>query len=94
MILIDATTMWQCETCYWHGKTGCSSPIYCENGEGYRPSIDKLKQIDAEPVVHGHWIICSDGYYPYCSKCKQEPGGKNMTNYCPHCGAKMDEEEH
>lgn len=47
--------------------------------------------IDAEPVRHGHWVICSDGYYPYCSKCKQEPSGKSMTNYCPNCGAKMDE---
>lgn len=53
--------------------------------------IDSAPTIDAEPVRHGHWVICSDGYYPYCSKCKQEPGGKNMTNYCPNCGAKMDE---
>lgn len=48
--------------------------------------------IDAEPVRHGHWVICSDGYYPYCSKCKQEPDGKNMTNYCSNCGAKMMDE--
>lgn len=53
--------------------------------------IDDAPTIDAEPVRHGHWVICSDGYYPYCSKCKQEPSGKNMTNYCPNCGAKMDE---
>ena len=54
--------------------------------------IECAPEVDAVEVVHGHWIICSDGYYPYCSKCKQEPDGKNMTNYCPNCGAKMDEE--
>lgn len=52
---------------------------------------DCAPTVDVEPVRHGHWIICSDGYYPYCSKCKQEPSGKNMTNYCSNCGAKMDE---
>lgn len=48
---------------------------------------------DIEIVRHGRWIISSDGYYPYCSECKQEPKGGNMTNYCPHCGAKMDGKE-
>lgn len=37
----------------------------------------------------GRWIISSDGYYPYCSKCKKEPPGKIMTKYCSNCGAKM-----
>jgi hypothetical protein len=37
----------------------------------------------------GEWIICSDGYYPYCSECKNEPKNGVMTEYCPHCGAKM-----
>lgn len=53
--------------------------------------LQESKSVDVEPMRHGHWIICSDGYYPYCSKCKQEPSGKNMTNYCSNCGAKMDE---
>ena len=47
---------------------------------------------DVAPVVHGHWIICSDGYYPYCSVCKCEPKGREMTKFCGECGAKMDEE--
>ena len=37
----------------------------------------------------GHWIISSDGYYPYCSECKTEPGSGNMTDVCPTCGANM-----
>ena len=35
----------------------------------------------------GRWLINSDGYYPYCSQCKYEP--KEMTRYCPNCGAEM-----
>lgn len=48
---------------------------------------------DVAPVVHAKWIICSDGYYPYCSKCKREPQGREMTKFCPNCGAKMDDDE-
>lgn len=44
----------------------------------------------ADAVVHARWIICSDGYYPYCSACKAEPKSRELTNYCPNCGAKMD----
>ena len=39
--------------------------------------------------IEGEWIICSDGYYPYCSNCNHEPKNGVMTNYCPKCGAKM-----
>lgn len=35
------------------------------------------------------WEICGDGYYPYCSHCKQESPGRIMTDYCPNCGAKI-----
>ena len=55
--------------------------------------IDDMPAADVAPVVHGHWIICSDGYYPYCSVCKCEPQGREMTKFCPNCGAKMDEED-
>jgi len=37
----------------------------------------------------GQWIINSDGYYPYCSICHNEPKNGKMTNYCPECGAYM-----
>lgn len=42
-----------------------------------------------QPVSHAKWVICSDGYYPYCSKCKCELQNGRMTKYCPHCGAKL-----
>lgn len=47
---------------------------------------------DVAPVVHAKWVICSDGYYPYCSNCSEEPKG-GLSSFCPHCGAKMDLEE-
>ena len=28
----------------------------------------------------GQWLINSDGYYPYCSICKNEPQGRIMTD--------------
>lgn len=58
-----------------------------------------INQINAAPTIdpeslrpHGKWLICSDGYYPYCSECKEEPKGGNMTSYCPNCGAIMKED--
>ena len=35
------------------------------------------------------WEICCDSYYPYCSNCHKEPQGREMTKYCPNCGAEM-----
>ena len=37
----------------------------------------------------GEWLINTDGYYPYCSKCKKEPKSGEMTDFCPNCGADM-----
>ncbi len=43
-----------------------------------------------QPVKQGRWEINCDGYYLYCSNCKNEPQGREMTLYCPNCGARMD----
>lgn len=37
----------------------------------------------------GKWIISSDGYYPYCSLCYNEPESGELELICPHCGADM-----
>lgn len=46
---------------------------------------------NAAPVVHGQWIPFHSeiaGDIQYCSAC--EIGFAAKTDYCPHCGAKMD----
>lgn len=56
---------------------------------------DDFPTVDAEPVRHGHWeLSLFDGNW-MCSKCGNKPYHSNMKNmnYCPNCGAKMDEVE-
>ena len=53
--------------------------------------IKVIPAADVAPVIHSKWEICCDGYYPCCLNCKAEPPGREMTKYCPNCGAKMDE---
>ena len=48
--------------------------------------------VEAEPVVHAHWIRVGWGYYK-CSHCEAEVGVvSGHKNYCANCGAHMDEE--
>lgn len=57
--------------------------------------IDALPTEDVAPIVHGRWKMNSD--YPdtlICSNCDSKYDVIWMdcgSNYCPHCGAKMEE---
>ena len=64
-----------------------------ELGENVVPvsDIEAAPAADVAEVVHGRWLINSDGYYPYCSECKEEPKSGITTHYCPSCGAEMKE---
>lgn len=62
--------------------------------------IDKAPTIDAEPVRHGHWDEWDDTMFNTvyrCSVCGEDfvlidgTLSDNLYNYCPNCGAKMDE---
>ena len=63
--------------------------------------IENFQLSDVAPVVHAHWTEEDDGWgdsYWVCSNCKEPwwleegtPEDNNMF-YCPHCGARMDEE--
>lgn len=51
---------------------------------------------DVAPVVHGRWAYHNDINFWQCSVCGvNAPMLGNLmqlkTNYCPNCGAKMDE---
>ena len=48
---------------------------------------------DAVEVKHGYWDDSLDGITPYCSVCGHSHGCiKRTPNYCPNCGAKMQED--
>ena len=66
--------------------------------------LDYFPAADVQEVRHGRWVI-EKKMFPYiypkwsCSECGEETtettgwGTKPRYNYCPNCGAKMDEEE-
>ena len=64
-------------------------------GEVWELNFEEIRDVlndlpSAQPVQKtGQWLINSDGYYPYCSICKNEPKSRIMTDYCPNCGAYM-----
>ena len=71
----------------------------CERHADYtawsiKDGIESIPAADVAPVVHGRWecgcqcSVCGDRHGPYNSR------HKPYYNYCPNCGAKMDEEEH
>lgn len=58
---------------------------------GIEQALKEVPAVQPEQKI-GRWIICSDGYYPYCSQCLNEPKNRIMTKYCGECGAKMESE--
>lgn len=60
--------------------------------------IESFPAADVAPVVHGRWISKNHHGYKWtfvCSNCDYVDGYpfNDRHNYCPNCGAKMDEEE-
>lgn len=54
-------------------------------------NLRAMRPADVAPVVHGKWIKQYRGQVnSICSVCGKEVG--RLTDFCPHCGAKMDEE--
>jgi hypothetical protein len=72
--------------------------------------LDNQPTADVQPIVHAKWIYDRDGMdwnlgAWKCSKCKQRniniAGQENInplafvgSKFCPHCGARMDGDEH
>jgi formylmethanofuran dehydrogenase subunit E len=52
--------------------------------------INALPTVDAEPVRHGKWTVTP--IYIKCSECG-ESFMLMPQNYCPECGARMDEDD-
>lgn len=64
-------------------------------GSEFADIIDHAETIKKSPIVHAHWIKSNydniDGTIYKCSNCNTE--FFSAWNYCPNCGAKMDEEK-
>ena len=99
MRLIDADLLmrsFQVDMC---GSFTCHEcPLLNDDGEcGFEVFISDTPTVDAEPVRHGRWI--DKGEYAVCMECSGRSGTQYdgvepiplMTQFCPHCGAKMDE---
>ena len=74
-------------------KEACADGAY-----GYvdAKQIVDAPTVDAVEVVHGRWVdngACGYKWAFYCSKCGYIDGYpfNDRHNYCPNCGAKMDE---
>lgn len=66
--------------------------------DGVYAIIEQFPAADVTPVVHGRWI--HDGRrieggidWCHCSECGKSDNFCARTNYCPNCGAKMNEKE-
>lgn len=62
---------------------GENDEIYIRDKQALEAAIKALEEHTA------HWDISCDGYYPFCSVCRKEPPGREMSAYCPHCGRRM-----
>ena len=56
-------------------------------------AIQSEPAADVAPVVHGEWLCAEtdDEQFFLCSVCNDKKYWE--SNYCPNCGAKMDEEQ-
>ena len=85
---------------FWNKIAGSSFFSAVEKAK-IQVAIEKESSEDVAPVVHAHWVPYEDEYEDKytCSACggiqflaiatPQDEGWE----YCPACGAKMDEEE-
>lgn len=57
-------------------------------------AIDEAPTIDAVPVKHGRWVWNDYGGFGnyHCSECGNICICNGDYDYCPNCGARMDEE--
>lgn len=60
-------------------------------------TVNNVSAADVAPVVHGRWVY--HNFDTICSECRKsaifdEWEQQAETEFCPHCGAKMYEEEH
>ena len=82
---------------YWDdGGGACGVPTKYPSGMYYPDDIisciEDTPLVDATEVKYGEWVYDSNTGEPRCSECGEDALEGVITPYCPHCGAKMDEE--
>ena len=98
MRLIDADAVYEIlESC--EIKKDTYGSLLNDWDHGYNCGIERAESeiecaptIDAVPIRHGKWITKSTGgeYFDCCSECGYIEWD-SPNNYCPNCGARMDE---
>lgn len=73
----------------YNRKDKCSQ-FWTDTIRYFEKQINNLAACDVVDAVYGKWVIDSGSCYPYCSECKNEPYGRKMSKYCPHCGVEME----
>ena len=101
MRLIDADNI-----PYTEMDVGLGDGMYDVVKVAYECDIDAMPTVDAVPVRHGKWLDPEAFKRPWfrhhifeCSVCRNTldmdgvNAGRGDANYCPNCGARMDEEK-
>lgn len=74
--------------------------LYCTAStlEVVKKDVESTPTLDVAPVKHARWELERDEYGQaqcyHCSECDRDwhhTGVYSATNYCPNCGAKMDD---
>lgn len=92
MILIDRNAVLNRFQDICYGTACMDCPFFNKDGCAVEKLILDSAAVDAKPVRHGHWDVIYNNNIPYayrCSLCGRT--GLDNGNYCPHCGALMDE---
>ena len=86
------------EKAYWHGEHPDVGNPFPEGVDAIDiEDIDAIPAADVAPVRHGRWIErksfhAEGGIVAKCSACQKDVQYLgNPLNFCPNCGAKMDE---
>lgn len=84
-LIEDAPTVIHlCEVCKHMHNTWDSET--CDGCTGRECNFNPI-----DPVRHGEWKATEDPWFRACSVCGYLEYECNGGNYCPECGAKMDE---
>ena len=87
------------EKAYWHGEHPDVGNPFPDGVDAIDvKDVDAIPAADVAPVRHGRWIDNEANGYKWafvCSLCGYVDGHPfdNRHNFCPNCGAKMDEVE-